>query len=308
MLNPADAELSGDIQLVEHFDAYDALYSTVQGGWDAVLSSGDRESTALWHITVEQPGLYELQVSYLALGGNEAKVQRKITIDGEPPFEEANNLCFYRVFEEEVQENGKMRVNAIGDEVWPHMYEKEVWQTVRAVDQQAVYVDPLQFYLSAGEHEIALHYVDQPVVLGEIAFIAPRTYAAYAEKLAEWQAAGYQAVPDGTVIKLQAENSAWRSENVIRRESDADPMTEPKSGAERVLNIVGGYRWRLGNAAVSWQIDVPESGLYAIHFKVLQTTDPGMPSYRQIMIDGEIPFEEMKLYSFPYDSHWYGET
>ena len=106
----------------------------------------------------------------------------------------------------------------------------------------------------------------------------------------------------------QAENSAWRSENVIRRESDADPLTEPRSGAERVLNIVGGYRWRLGNAAVSWRIDVPESGLYAIHFKVLQTTDPGMPSYRQIMIDGEIPFEEMKLYSFPYDSHWYGET
>ncbi|MBR3739442.1 MAG: extracellular solute-binding protein, partial [Clostridia bacterium] len=307
-LNPADAELSGDIRLVEHFEAYDALYPLNQGGWDTVLSSGDSENTALWHITVDQPGLYELLVSYLALGGNEIKVQRKITIDGETPFEEANNLCFYRVFEEEVQENGKMRINAIGDEVWPHMYEKEVWQTVRAVDQQAIYVDPLQFYLSAGEHEIALHYVDQPVVLGEIAFAAPKSYPAYEEKLAEWQAAGCQAVSKDTVIKVQAENSAWRSENVIRRESDADPMTEPKSGAERVLNIVGGYRWRLGNAAVSWNVDVPESGLYAIHFKVLQSTDPGMPSYRQIMIDGEIPFEEMKLYSFPYDSHWYGDT
>ncbi|MBR1684556.1 MAG: hypothetical protein IJ708_05415, partial [Clostridia bacterium] len=61
-------------------------------------------------------------------------------------------------------------------------------------------------------------------------------------------------------------------------------------------------------AAVSWELDVPEDGLYAIHFKVLQSTDPGMPSYRQIMIDGEIPFEEMKLYAFPYDSHWYGDT
>ena len=308
VLRPQDAELFGDIGLVEQFEAHDALYTADQSGWDTVLSSGDSESTALWHITVEQPGLYELRVSYLPLGGNEAKVQRKITIDGETPFEEANNLCFYRVFVEEVQENGKMRVNAIGDEVWPHMHEKEVWQTVRAVDQQAIYVDPLQFYLSAGEHEIALHYVDQPVVLGEIAFVAPRTYLAYAEKLAAWQEAGYQPAPDDVVIKLQAEDSAWRSENVIRRESDADPMTEPKSGAERVLNIVGGYRWRLGNAAVSWQIDVPESGLYAIHFKVLQSTDPGMPSYRQIMIDGEIPFEEMKLYSFPYDSHWYGDT
>lgn len=316
-LNLASARLSGDIRLLqnvsEELGDYPMLYDWQLGLIPDVsalpaLDSGDNDSEAVWTIQVEQPGLYELQLTYLALGGNEAKVQRKITVDGETPFEEANNLCFYRLFEEEVQENGKMRVNAIGDEVWPHMHEMYVWQTVRAVDQQAIYVDPLRFYLSEGEHEIALQYVDQPVTILQAAFVAPKAYPSYAEALANWQAAGYAAVSKDTVVKLQAEDSAWRSENVIRRESDADPLTEPKSGAERVLNIVGGYRWRLGNAAVSWKIDVPESGLYAIHFKVLQTTDPGMPSYRQIMIDGEIPFEEMKLYSFPYDSHWYGDT
>ena len=314
-LDPALAELSGDIRLIQDVETEVGHYPFLfeNDGAEArenrtALSSGDSDGAAVWHIRAEQPGLYELQVTYLALGGNEAKVQRKITIDGETPFEEANNLCFYRVFEEEVQENGKMRVNAIGDEVWPHMHEKQVWQTVRAVDQQAIYVDPLCFYLSEGEHEICLSYVDQPVVLLEASFVSPRVYPSYQEKLAEWQASGYAAVSADAAVKLQAENSAWRSENVIRRESDADPLTEPRSGAERVLNIVGGYRWRLGNAAVSWQIDVPESGLYAIHFKVLQTTDPGMPSYRQIMIDGEIPFAEMKLYAFPYNSHWYGET
>ena len=308
LLDPAEAELTGDISYIDDFASYDPLYPDAEGGFGRVLSSGDGDSTALWRVSVEQGGLYELQVSYLALGGNEAKVQRRITIDGETPYEEANNLCFYRVFEEVVQENGRMRVNAIGDEVWPHMREMQVWQTVRAVDQQAIYVDPLRFYLAKGEHEIALHYVDQPVVLGQISLEAPKTYPAYAQRLESWKAEGAAAVSPGTVVKLQAENSAWRSENVIRRESDADPLTEPRSGAERVLNIVGGYRWRLGNAAVSWRLEAPESGLYALHFKVLQTTDPGMPSYRQIMLDGEIPFEEMKLYSFPYDSHWYGDT
>ncbi|MBR3108477.1 MAG: extracellular solute-binding protein [Clostridia bacterium] len=307
-LLPQDAALSGDIVLETGFDSYPGLYSGENETPEYVLVSGDNECAAVWRINVAQPGLYELKVSYLALGGNEIKAQRKITIDGETPFDEANNLCFYRAFEEEIQPNGKMRLNAINDEVWPHMIEKRVWQTVRAVDQQAIYVDPLQFYLSAGEHEIKLEYVDQPVVLGNIAFISPIEYPAYQEKLAEWQAAGYKNVSADTVIKLQAEDSAWRSENVIRRESDADPLTEPKSGANRVLNIVGGYRWRLGNAAVTWEIDVPESGLYALHLKVLQSTDPGMPSFREFRIDGEIPFEEMKLYSFPYSSTWYGDT
>lgn len=219
VLHAQDAVLQGDAEFISAFDTYGSLYPGQAPAAEAVLRSGDGENTAAWHITVDQPGLYELQVTYLALGGNEAKVQRKITIDGETPFEEANNLCFYRVFEEEVLEGGKMRVNAIGDEVWPHMHEKEVWQTVRAVDQQAIYVDPLQFYLSAGEHEITLHYVDQPVVLGEIAFAAPKTYLPYKEKITEWTNAGYKPVSPDTAIKLQAENSAWRSENVIRRES-----------------------------------------------------------------------------------------
>ena len=189
-LLPQDAVLSGDIALKSGFEAYPGLYSGESETPDFVLSSGDNECGAVWRVTVEQPGLYELKVSYLCLGGNEIKVQRKLTIDGETPYEEANNLCFYRAFEEEVQPDGKMRVNAINDEVWPHMIEKRVWQTVRAVDQQAIYVDPLQFYLSAGEHEIALEYVDQPVVLGNIAFVSPARYPSYAEKRAEWQAAG----------------------------------------------------------------------------------------------------------------------
>ena len=306
-LLPEEASLSGEIALTDSVGDYPALYAG-QEITSPVLSAQDEENAATWHINVEQPGLYELEVSYLALGGNEAKVQRRLTIDGEIPFEEANNLCFYRVFREEIQENGKMRVNAIGDEVWPHPIEEFVWQTVRAVDQQAIYADPLLFYLSAGEHEITLGYVDQPVVLGPVAFVAPQRLLSYADQLAAWQKDGAASVSPEVAIKIQGENSLWRSENVIRRESDADPLTEPRSGAERVLNVVGGYRWRLGNAAITWQVEAPETGLYALHVKALQNTDPGMPSYRQFMIDGKIPFDEMRLYSFPYSSSWYGET
>ncbi|MGN0972149.1 MAG: extracellular solute-binding protein, partial [Aristaeellaceae bacterium] len=54
--------------------------------------------------------------------------------------------------------------------------------------------------------------------------------------------------------------------------------------------------------------EVPADGLYAITLKVLQNSDAGMPSYRQIQIDGEIPFEELRLYAFPYHDKWYAET
>lgn len=270
----------------------------------SAISMGNDVCEAKWTITVAESGLYELQIEYLNLFGNDAKIQRKLTIDGLTPFKQANNLSLYRYF----AEAGEITVNSIGDEVWPKQNEQLVWQTARVCDGQGVNTDPLRFYLSAGKHEIALSYVDQPVAIGSMAFVSPKTYKTYAEVAAEYEKLGYSAAPEGTLFKLQGEDSLWRSESVIRRESDSDPKTEPRSGANRVLNVVGGYRWRLGNASVTWELDVPADGLYTIHLKVLQNNDAGMPSFRQIAIDGEIPFEEMKLYSFPYKDSWYGET
>jgi len=295
---PADASLTGDAALAE--------VTGPDGQPMQALVLGDSDSTVTWTISVPADGLYEMEITYFNEGGNEAKIQRKLLIDGEVPFEEANNISLYRRYAEDSAGIG--RLNSINDEVWPKQVEIRLWQTVRAVDGQGIYVDPLRFYLTAGEHTVSLQYVDQPVTLGTLAFETPETYPTYAEVAAEYAAKGYRSVSTDVEVKFQAENSLWRSENVIRRESDADPRTEPRSGANRVLNVVGGWRWRLGNAAVTWEFEVPETGLYAIHLKVAQAQDPGMPSYRQIMIDGEIPFDEMRLYAFPYDDQWYGET
>ena len=291
-LLPEEAVLTGDSRLDTDAE---------QG---SVIYLGEDEGGAAWTIEVPQTGLYELEISYLTVGGNEAKIQRRLTIDGAVPYEEANNLCLYRIFVEE----GGVRLNSINDEVWPKQVEVDRWQTVRAVDGQGLYVDPLRFYLTAGTHEIRLDYVDQPVMLGTLAFVSPKTYPTYAELVETYEQQGYENVSAEVSVKFQAEDSAWRSESVVRRESDADPKTEPRSGAQRVLNTLGGWRWRLGNAAVTWSFDVPESGLYTINLKVAQTSDPGMPAYRQLMIDGEIPFSEMRLYAFPYHDNWYGET
>ena len=295
---PEAAVLTGDAALAE--------VSGPDGQPMQAVVLGEGESTVTWTVEVPADGLYELEVAYFNEGGNEAKIQRRLTIDGAVPFEEANNLCLYRRYEEKADTIG--RLNSIDDEVWPRQVEIRLWQTVRVADGQGIWVDPLRFHLTAGTHEITLHYVDQPVTLGEVCFVTPVTYPTYAEKQAEYAEMGYASVSEDVEVKLQAENSLWRSENVIRRESDADPRTEPRSGANRALNVVGGWRWRLGNAAVTWEFEVPETGLYTIHMKVAQAQDPGMPSYRQIMLDGEIPFDEMRLYAFPYDDQWYGET
>ena len=70
--------------------------------------------------------------------------------------------------------------------MWARQDEIHLWQTVRAADGQGVYVDPLKFCLTAGRHEISLHYVDQPVTLGTLALVAPAAHPTYAEAAADY--------------------------------------------------------------------------------------------------------------------------
>lgn len=293
-LSARDAILQGDARLVEAGD--------YEGG-DTMVYSGEEDNSVTWEFEIASEGLYEVTVDYLAVEGNGAKIQRMLLIDGAMPFEEAASISFYRVFRE-----GNVTWNSIGDEVWPVQEEDYIWQRVGIQDGQGFFENPLLFYLEEGKHSLTFRYIDQAMGIGNLTIAAPEPVMTYAEVLAGYEQQGYRNASESSNIKIQAENSSWRNDSVIRRENNVDPNVEPYNLTVRLLNTVGGYRWRVGNQSVSWNITVPESGLYTINMKTAQSTTNGMPSYRKITIDGKMPFEEMKLYQFDYNKIWYGET
>lgn len=264
----------------------------------------EEEEVVEWEFEVKEAGLYTFEVDYLGIGGNESKIQRKLVIDGNVPFAEANNISFYRQFIEAEE----IKLNSIGDEVWPKQKEIKLWQTQAIIDNQGFYETPLEFYFSEGKHVVKFEYIDQPIAISEIRIKGKKALQTYEEVKKEYESAGYQSVSQESHISFQAEESASRNDSIIRRESNSDPKTVPFSLTTRVLNTIGGYRWRLGNQGVTWNFEVEEAGLYQLNFKVLQSRDGGMPAYRQILIDGEVPYQELALYKFEFDKDWYGET
>lgn len=254
-----------------------------------------------WTFDVSEEGLYEMYADLMPIKSFGSIIQRKIEIDGEMQFDELYNVYFTRHFEEE----GKVIENAIGNEVWPKHVEKEVWQQEAVVDNKGYYTDPLQFYFAPGTHTVKFYYVDQDVVLGNVYLkgsIEYPTYDEYIKKYADKK-------PGSKGVTIQAENATWKTDSTIRRDTDTDPKTQSSDGSlnsatSQKLNTIGGSRWEMGNQSVSWNVDVPEDGLYTINARGQQDDNPGMPSYRQILIDGEIPFEEMKLYPYEYQEGW----
>lgn len=285
-------------------EAYGAEKLTIvsKEGVNAVDFTDDIEYVE-WKFNVEKAGLYEMYLNYRNVISYGMQIQRKILVDGEVPFTELNNVYLYRYYEE----TGEVEKNAIGDEVWPKNNEFEIWQLQGVYDYDGYYETPLQIYLSEGEHTIRIENVDQEIYLGDMILQGKAEYPTYAEVKAEYDAAGYQPA-DTEPVKFEAEETASKNDSTIRRDSTTDPAASPTSATARLLNIMGGTRWSTGNQSITWEIEVPASGLYNINMRGLQNFATGMPSYRQIEIDGEIPFEEFVMYQFDYEENWHAMT
>ncbi len=255
-----------------------------------------------YSFNVEKEGLYEIWMDYFTVEDTGAEIQRKFEIDGEAPFDEANTISFYRYF----KEAGPVEVNAVGNEVWPKHEEVYLWQERAVTDKQGYMTDPLKFYLSAGQHTLRITYVDQKMYIGNVTLKGAKVYDKYEDVKADYDKQGYKSATE--TISFEAEDAAYKNDSTLRRDSDTDPKCSPASAAERLLNTIGGTRWTDGNRSISWTFEVKETGLYTINMRAKQGYNEGTPSYRQILLDGEIPFEEMKLYQFPYANGWNAYT
>lgn len=269
---------------------------------EALVLGENAEAT--WSFDVEEAGLYSIAVDYAGVDGDGSKIQRELLIDGELPCEEATNIYFYRQFIEAEE----VKINEIGDEVWPSQEEVEIWLTREIHDSKGFDPEPMYFYLTEGTHTLSFGYVDQPMAIREIRVKGKQDILSYEEMKQVYEANGYKKASAGMGAFMEGEESSWRSDSIIRRESSANPKMSPFNIYNRVLNNVGGSRWNRGEQSVNWTFEVAEDGLYEIGVKLRQNKTEGMPVYRQILIDGEVPFEEFLEYKFEYQDDWYGTT
>jgi ABC-type glycerol-3-phosphate transport system substrate-binding protein len=148
-----------------------------------------------------------------------------------------------------------------------------------------------------------MDFLQEPCAIGNIIVRTPEKIPPYAEVKKLYQEKGYREATQS--VKFQAESTAIaKSATTLRRETDGDPMTEPESKGYRKLNAIGGWRWRGGNQSITWEFEVPEDGLYKIGLRMAHWWNDGLPVYRQIMINGEVPFSEMLSYKFVHDNSW----
>ncbi len=271
------------------------------------LETGD-VGTITWAFTVENEGFYNVSLSYFTLEGTRSNPSRRLEIDGVIPYPELGQLLFRRQWTDEEIKYIEDGVNEIRPSTIELPYEASVYLR----DQETRYQEPLLVYLSAGEHTVSLTSVKEPLGIAALSFEqAPGTltYSEYESLYSD--AANY----NGEVLIGQAERVDGITKAVLKNSPSiivnmnySDPSLMPSHPYHMIYNTIGAESWQQPGDAVTWELDVPESGWYYLAFKSRQHINRGVTAYRRLYINGEVPFEEAKQVSFDFsgEMNWHG--
>ncbi|PYI55434.1 extracellular solute-binding protein [Paenibacillus flagellatus] len=253
-----------------------------------------------YEFDVPQDGLYEIELTALPTEGSFSPVQIGVKIDGDYPFFEAKNIQLPRKWQDSAYPPA---VNEHGDQIRPSQREIAEWSVATLTDAKHSNPDPLRWKLSKGKHTIRLESVMEPFALAEIAVKAPRPAPSYDEVAAGWKSLPNGAEPGWTTV-VEAENMSAKSDPSVQVQASNDNLAAPESNGKQIYNTMGGFRWSRGGQSAEWTFDVPNDGFYYIHFKYLQNFTKDVISFREIRLDGEVPFRELQSYPFPYSRKW----
>lgn len=258
-------------------------------------------SSATFTVNIPEAGFYNLSMEYLIPESRGVQAERGVMINGEFPFDDAQDIAFSRIW----TDNGQKRIDNQGNEIRPSQKEIFDWQKAYYKDSLGYVVEPYEFYFEKGENTITLVGENEPVIIKTLSVEGIADAVTYEDYLASCPASAGTDATKTFAVTVQGEDSTIRSESSLYAKYDrSSPTTQPNSVTNTVLNYVGGETWRNAGQWIEWNVEVPEDGFYNITVKGRQNYSRGAVSNRTLYIDGNVPFDDVKEISFPYSNDW----
>lgn len=276
----------------------ETVKETACGAEGAVLSSEQRELT--FKLEIPAAGLYNIEIEYCAVKGRFKDIVFSLELDGRTPFSEAETISLSRIWHDSTE----ILKDKNGNDLRPSQTETERWNTRRLINTDGYYGEPYLFFFdTAGTHTVTLRYSEESMLVGRLTVCPEEELKSYSEYSVGAEAAGE------CLFTFEAENSYEKSSSMLYPTYDrSSAATSPSHYSKMRYNTIGQSNWSQQGQWISWKTEVKKDGWYSITFKARQNYQQGVNSYRNLSIDGEIPFSEAKNIKFPYSLNWYMKT
>lgn len=303
------------------------LDSIITSAKDLIENRDSQTDTALVHnstgkvsfkVNVEEAGFYNLYLNYFTVTGYSSSIERTLMINGEVPFDGADSFAFSRIWQDSAasyDEEGNLKQDTNGNDLKPQQVEVYTFRDSYFKDDMGYVTEPTMFYLEAGENEISLISIKEPILIDQLHVISvkeSKSYDEYYEELTKIY--GDPSLTNQTTGVLQAEKAGYKSSPTLYPTTDrSSSNTTPFSLRETRKNAIGGDQWKVLGDWISWDFSVPESGYYNISMRARQNLIRGMYSSRIAYVTekgaaNETLFEELNDIQFSFSSDWQNVT
>ncbi len=298
----ADEQSAADVVVTQSdYETYlhsfaDAAYSTENVKYEENFIFGDTEKE--FNVEIPSAGFYSVGMSYRSVDKSTDDVVLGINIDGNVPYEDANEFEFPRMWNDE---EGK-RTDDLGNEFAAQQIPYENFYcnyALRILDGTG---EKFLVYLTEGTHTIKLIPVNGKVEMEYFVFGSaelPEKYSAPDENAKLYE---------GEPIIIEGESADIKSSYYLVPKSDtASVLVTPHTPTVSSINYIGGGNWKNTGETLEWTTPELEAGYYCLGFSFRQSSLIGSKVYRTLLIDGVSPFEEASYIGFGYSDNWQQE-
>lgn len=247
------------------------------------------ESTTI-EFNVKNEGKYNILIIYTinANTTNNGSLELS-TNNGENFLALLDNYAYY--------DKSEIVLDRYGNEVVPEQYRINVDLYSILEDAKRIESEPLIFEFKKGKNSLKLKNLKSDITIKGIYLVEPKeliSYDEYIKKFGDFSQDN---------LMIEAEDLVLKSDFISSIGNEQTPEITPYEITKKRLNNVLEETFSSSGQKIMWVFNIENPGLYKIAFRYKQTVNKGIPSYRSIKIDGEIPFKELQFYPFNYTGY-----
>jgi ABC-type glycerol-3-phosphate transport system substrate-binding protein len=278
----------------------DTVFNDVIGGDDygyfQPLGNLQTNEEITFNVNLLEAGLYNIEIDFLDVSPTILPSEVSLRINDSLPFEESRAIKLSALWEFESTE---FIIDRYGNEVMPSSVKVDSVQTTKLYDTTGLNQEPLVYQLNTGNNEITLKMISGNIFIGTIRLVPPKEMITYEEYLDL-----HQGDLQAEQVIISASELKYKNTPSIRLRSEADPAAVVYDTKSMQLNAIDGYSFRNGDSTITYEITVPETGYYHLGIKYRQDYMMQMPVFRELSIDGEVPFKEASMLTFHYTKEY----
>ncbi len=191
---------------------------------------------------------------------------------------------------------GDLLKDKYGNETAPDQRLRSTENTVLLQDYTRYTGQPVLFTLEKGSYTLSITPENTDTEFLFVQAVPVQSIPTHAEYLAALS----NPASGADFIVLEAEKYTYKNDSYIRGTSSKNTATVPYDALVKRISVIDDKSFNSVGQTLYYEFDVNTPGLYTVAFKYCQPLKAGMPVFRTIFIDHEVPFLECRDVAFPH--------